>query len=417
MKKSTLTIASLLISFTLLSIRVLAQPNAGDMVVLGIDGVNDKITFATLVDIPSGTELKITDRGWDNATNAFTTSMTGDGVVTWTTGENIDAGDIFSLVLGGSDNTPATALVNITKNTNLTSQITVSGYSVTNTIVSSGEQALIYRGSDTNPYFIFGLNASGNINLDANYWQTSITLSLVQSTLPNGVGSQNNLTAGLNAVGILTNPSGTSTAEQQFDNVYYNGPVSQGNKATWLTRIANNGNWTGDDTGVGTTSVGTTLGTSAVALPVIFNGISAKKVDNKLTISWQTVSEKNNDHFDVQVSKDGVAFETIATVKSKAANGDSDTPLQYHFTIDLTGGVALSGLLMLSVFSAACWKARKWRASIAVASLLVIASLSCSKGRAEIPTGDEPIYLRLVQVDKDGSKMYTKVIAVSSSDN
>ncbi|MCH5598773.1 hypothetical protein [Niabella ginsengisoli] len=75
MKKTALTLA-----FVLLSFLSFAQPSAGDMVVLGIDAINDKVTFATLVNIPAGTEIKITDRGWDNATNAFTTPMTGEAL-------------------------------------------------------------------------------------------------------------------------------------------------------------------------------------------------------------------------------------------------------------------------------------------------------------------------------------------------
>ncbi|MCH5598774.1 hypothetical protein [Niabella ginsengisoli] len=268
--------------------------------------------------------------------------------MTWTPTTNIDAGDIFSLVLGGADNSPATNLTNVTTNANLTSEAVFSGYSANDAILISGDQVFIYRGSDTNPYFIFGLNASGNTNLDANYWQTSITQILINSTLPNGVGSQNSLTAGVNAVGVLTNPGGATPAQQQFDNVFYNGPIGSGDRDGWLARIVNNENWDGDDSGMGITSVGTTLGTSVIALPVVFNTIEAKWSDNNCILSWQTLSETNNDYFEVQASTDGREFTTVATVKSQAVNGNSDIPLQYHITIDMAGSIALSGLGILS---------------------------------------------------------------------
>jgi gliding motility-associated-like protein len=235
--------------------------NAGDMVVLGIDAVNDRVTFATMVDIPTGTVIKITDKGWDQATNAFTTSSTGDGIVTWTPTSSISAGTVLTLTLGGSDNSPANSLINITAGSaNLTNEINITTYTVTDAITIGGEQLFIYQGDDNNPYFIFGLNASRNTNLDASFWQTTITAALTESMLPNGNGSQNALTNGVNALGILTNPSGANAAAQQFDNVAYTGPITATDKNGWLTRITDKNNWDGDDTGVMVPSVGITSG-------------------------------------------------------------------------------------------------------------------------------------------------------------
>src|SRR5690606_771700 len=78
---------------------------AGDMVVLGMSALNDTIRFATLVTLDAGTVIKITDKGWDQATKAFTTLDTADGTITWTVGSNIAAGTVFDLFLGGDDET------------------------------------------------------------------------------------------------------------------------------------------------------------------------------------------------------------------------------------------------------------------------------------------------------------------------
>src|SRR5690606_10192345 len=64
---------------------VLNTLNSGDIVVLGWSSLNDTVTFATLVEIPSGTVLKFTDFGWNQATNSFATGTTADGTVSWTT--------------------------------------------------------------------------------------------------------------------------------------------------------------------------------------------------------------------------------------------------------------------------------------------------------------------------------------------
>src|SRR5690606_24774273 len=150
-------------------------------------------------------------------------------------------GTIFTLTLGGLDNTPANNLTNVTNNTDLTANISVSGYTTANyPILISGEQIFIYQGDDTNPYFIFGLNASRNLNLDGNFWQTVHAGGyLVDSMIPNGNGSQNALTNGVNAVGILTNPTATGVGFQQFDNVFYNGPTTQTDRAGGLSRVTN----------------------------------------------------------------------------------------------------------------------------------------------------------------------------------
>ncbi|WP_156420244.1 DUF4347 domain-containing protein, partial [Rheinheimera sp. EpRS3] len=232
--------------------------NAGDMVVLGWNWNTDTITFASLVNIPAGTVIKITDKGWDQATNAFTTPSTGDGIVTWTTSSPVNSGDIFQLFLEGSDGPPTATLNNVTTSTDLTGDISTNGFTVTDPMNTVGDSIFIYQDADNNPYFIFGMNNSAG-TVDASNWNTSVAITLRDSMLPNGSGSQNALTNGTNAIGL---PGGAS----QQDNVQYTGPTTSADKATWLNRVANASNWTGDNTGATTTSVGT-AGGSFIALP------------------------------------------------------------------------------------------------------------------------------------------------------
>ncbi|WP_159970177.1 Ig-like domain-containing protein [Pseudomonas sp. 8Z] len=231
---------------------VLNTLNAGDMVVLGWNALNDTITFATLVDIPAGTVLKITDWGWDAAGTAFTGTTTGDGLITWTTSSTISAGTVLNLYLGGSDD--LTTLTNVTTNTDLTTDIVITGYSASDPMNTAGDSVFIYQDSDANPYFILGMNNSAGTNIDANNWNTASGFSTLRdSTLPGGGGSQNALTNGTNAIGL---PGGAS----QQDNVQYTGPTSAADRATWLARITNLSNWSGSANSGDSTSVGVSPG-------------------------------------------------------------------------------------------------------------------------------------------------------------
>lgn len=228
--------------------------NVGDLVVLGWSALSDTVVLATLVDIPSGTVIKMTDKGWNQGQNKFTTGTTADGVITWTTGSSISAGTVFTLRLGGSDE--ANILLDVTNNVDRSGNIVSSTYTVTDPIPTTGDGILIYQDSDFNPYFIFGLNnSSGAVN--ASGWNTGVGAALRDSMLPNGVGSQNALTNGVNAIGFTN----------QKDNVQYTGPTTATNQATWLARITNAMYWTGDDTGAAAASVGTVPGSSLNVVP------------------------------------------------------------------------------------------------------------------------------------------------------
>ena len=233
-KLTVLFSVSLLLCFTGIKAQSL---NPGDLAVIGWNSFTDRVVIVTLVDIPAGTEIKITDRGWNNIENVFTTGMTADGIVTWTLSSAISAGTVLELFLGGSDD--GTALNNLTTAADLTSDIAPLGYTTTDAMGIAGDQIFIYQGADSNPFFIFGLNNSAG-PVDASNWNTSIVAGLRDSQLPNGVGSQNALTNGVNAIGLWGDSN-------QLDNVQYTGPTSAADRDTWLARITDISNWSGTD--------------------------------------------------------------------------------------------------------------------------------------------------------------------------
>ena len=118
MKHSILFLLSVVLLF--LSSHAQAQLNQGDIVVVGLNPVNDTVHLVPLVDIPAGTTVVITDVGW-LSTNAFHATLTGDGTATWTTTALVPKGSLIKLVLGGLDNTPATELTNLTTSASYTS--------------------------------------------------------------------------------------------------------------------------------------------------------------------------------------------------------------------------------------------------------------------------------------------------------
>ena len=67
-------------------------------------------------------------------------------------------------------------------------------------------------------------------------------------------------------------------------------------------------------------------------LPVKLTSFTAVKNNSDILLNWQTASEQNCDHFNVQRSTDGSNFITLAEVK---AVGNTSVSTNYHFT-DLT---------------------------------------------------------------------------------
>ncbi|PKM17766.1 MAG: hypothetical protein CVV11_16795 [Gammaproteobacteria bacterium HGW-Gammaproteobacteria-15] len=308
--------------------------NAGDMVVLGWNSFNDTVTFASLVNIPAGTVIKITDKGWDQATDAFTTPSTGDGIVTWTTSSPVNSGDIFQLFLEGSDGPPTATLTNVTTSTDLTGDISTNGFTVTDPMNTVGDSIFIYQDADNNPYFIFGMNNSAG-TVDASNWNTSVAITLRDSMLPNGSGSQNALTNGTDAIGL---PGGAS----QQDNVQYTGPTTSADKATWLNRVTNVSNWTGDNTGATTTSVGTDGGSfmAISSSPTVTDGnisISgatgtggAYKIGDTISATWNNTGAGDNNAGITGVTADFSQFGGGAAVA--ATNNASTWIASYTIT-------------------------------------------------------------------------------------
>lgn len=69
-----------------------------------------------------------------------------------------------------------------------------------------------------------------------------------------------------------------------------------------------------------------------IVTPVLLTNFSVTRKEALVTVKWTTSSESNNSRFEIQRSTGGSAYQTIATIQSKAAHGNSEVPLSYEFS-------------------------------------------------------------------------------------
>lgn len=154
---------------------------------------------------------------------------------------------------------------------------------------------------------------------------------------------------------------------------------------------------------------------SANTLPVGFGAVSAKLSSGRLQVDWTTHSELNNEKFIIQGSKDGTNWTNLGTVASKAEGGNSATTLNYSFGMQW-GGTVLAGLGFLGLLLLPATKNRWMKLFVIV--LAVSALASCAKendsllGRELKESKSSPTYIRLAQVDRNGTTTFSEVIVV-----
>jgi Secretion system C-terminal sorting domain len=68
---------------------------------------------------------------------------------------------------------------------------------------------------------------------------------------------------------------------------------------------------------------------SLVALPIELTTFTAKSNNSTINLAWQTATEKNNSHFDIERSANGKEWSKIGMVKG---NGTSQQKIDYRFT-------------------------------------------------------------------------------------
>lgn len=387
-------------------------PVAGDIAFVGynaINGSNNQSTFSFVILRVGGfddqTTIYFTDNGWTTVNNTFATQ---EGVITWKASGNMAQYTEVKITATGQAGVTVAASAGT---------VSVSGDFILST---GGDQVLAYTGTSAAPTFITGIHMNSEIAgvggqpaSTAATWDkiasangpTGWAMSQTRSAIPPG------LTNGTNAImGVLT--PGVTDAE--FDNGRVDCDKVKGTTLSDIrSKINNPQNWLlKNDNG---NSYPLPVNCSYLApLPVGLGAVVASSKANAVHVRWTTISEQNNDRFEVQASVDGKTFVTLGTVNSKAVNGNSNEVLSYDFSTDLAQHKTLTGMALLSILGIPLLVIRRTKVKVKALALFACLSLlfvSCNKNNDELNSPDKKdLFIRVMSLDKDGREHLSSVV-------
>jgi hypothetical protein len=404
--------------------------NPGDICFVGyyrVSASNAGFSFVTLNRISRGTVIYITEMGVDGTTGW---GLAPEGYIKWTvgnsTGQDLLPGAIVSVV---SPQTTGGLVANMRTAAGATVTITSEfagsvAPSATFNMSSGGDPLLIFQ--TKSPSKTFTQINDANLPLTDINFITGITTDYNSATI-NSVtkwtsGTQDGRVDGITSVQESTVPPGLTNgancislgaAGTNENYAKYTGALS-GSRAEIIARMNNPSNW--DAVTTPTTTITLASFTGNVVLPVVFNGLKAELKNSKLIVDWSTVSENNNAYFEVQGSSNGADFIKLGAVSSKGNNGNSSEPLSYQFIADANGSLLLSGFGILTLLGGVLLLRLQKRKSILflVSACIFLPALpitSCTKSiKAPDSTADQKIFIRIAQVDKDGTSSFSKVV-------
>ncbi len=377
------------LSFTASSQTTLSQ---GDLAIIGFNanGSPKSFSFVVWVKIENGTVIKFTDNGFNGPALGSTDPnalRAQEQIVVWTSGSDIAAGTVISI-------TGNTATLGTVQSYNANG-LTTTGMSLGN---SSGDQIFAFQGA-TPPQgnevtfrgvLLFGLTYQASSGTG---WLTSGVTGSFTSYLPIDLSANNQVYLAANATGGQYN--GSRTSEDDIN--------------TYRMRVTNPANWqvvTGSSDVVALNSAAFTS-----ALPVSFGTVEASLSNERLLVKWHTLSEINNDRFEVQVSTDGQRFNTIKTVATKASGGNSNIRVNYEFSQQWNAVAASMVAGFCFLFLLMPMRKKRIAACLGLLAICCTSWYGCGK-KGTIVDIDNRLYVRIAQVDKDGHSTVSKVVSV-----
>lgn len=404
--------------------------NPGDICFVGyyrISTTNAGFSFVTLNRISRGTVIYITEMGVDGTAGWGSGS---EGYVKWTvgssTGQDLLPGAIVSVV---SPQTTGGVVANMRTAAGITTTITSEfvgsvAPSAAFSMSAGGDPLLVFQ--TKSPTKTFTQINDTNLPLTDVNFITGITTDYNATTI-NPVtrwtlGTQDGRVDGITSVQESTVPPGLTNgvncislgaAGTNENYARYTGLLS-GSRAEIIARMNNASNW--DAVTSPTTTITLANFTGNIVLPVVFNSVKATQKNGQLVVDWSTASENSNAYFEVQGSSNGVNFIKLGTVSSKGNNGNSSEPLSYQFIVDANSSLLLSGFGILTLLGGVSLLRLRKRKSILllVSACIFLPALtitSCTKS-ITVPDGaaDQKIFVRIAQVDKDGTTSFSKVV-------
>ena len=327
-----------LLSIGILSARAQLQP--GSIVFTSVnfncdeafnfyENTNGTWSFAALQDIPAGTVLFFTNTGWNDQTgDFFTPSTERDAVISLTLTSTLTAGTVvtftevmgmvdgFDAIVSGSFSTGTTAFPRTTafedKGMVLMRQGNTAGdqilcYTTPNNVWNNPTRTFI-----TAIQFTASSLQSGNpyeAVSSINGWHKNPPDEPATSMLPAG------LVNGVNAVSVINPGTGVIYSGYRYDCL-----LIEGSSDALRSAIYDYNNWSVS----GITTLPANLDpcipefTVNSAVPVTLNQFIARIGDDENTVlEWSTLTELNNERFEILHSLDGRNFHHLLTVPGK----------------------------------------------------------------------------------------------------
>lgn len=99
-----------------------------------------------------------------------------------------------------------------------------------------------------------------------------------------------------------------------------------------IINICDNVEWNSNSTLYGPACLPETHPVCSQVLPIELIRFTAEACEaGRICLSWQTISETLNDHFEIEHSKNGEVFSHVGSVLSGAPNGNSLQPVYYNY--------------------------------------------------------------------------------------
>jgi hypothetical protein len=183
---------------------------------------------------------------------------------------------------------------------------------------------------------MIGLDAAGGYTVKDNYYSIKHFAKYIDKGYTRIAATGSNATLNISA---FRNPAGNQITVVVINNHVSTQPLTIAlSGATMLSAVAYQsvaGNYWQN---LGTVNLSTvqnlpsksltTYVINTSSLPVKLLNFDAIRENTDAFITWNTLSESDNDHFDIMHSSDGSSFENIGSIKGM---GNSDKVLSYHF--------------------------------------------------------------------------------------
>ena len=328
--------------------------NAGDVAIAGVNSSNpDGFSVVTLVNLDSGTQFTLTDKGWLSA-GGF---RTGEGTITYTAPSDIRAGTILTWVDAGGSNSAGFSYASEAAGGGTAIGLNKTGESLA--VVAGGSS--VVSGSTSASSILWGVQTYSTAwDADAADSSTSARPGAISATFSPVIGV------------------GSSGSGSQFNNGAYSGVTTATDKSGWQTRIGTVSNST------------TTKDPTLATLPTgSFNVISSLTWNASINTTWDTATTNKNFTDGTNTTwfngSDNVAFGSSGVGTVAVAGGGvtagtvsiTNTSGNFSFSGGSLAGTSLakSGNGTATIGNAASFSSG---ASISAGTLLVSGSLSGS---------------------------------------